>query len=135
MKLLFLLHCKPKFKRQLLAIFTLLVVSLVAVGCSNDGKTQLQGECFYGGEPIPLGTITFTPKADGYRAVQTIKEGKFDIPAKNGVQPGEYNVLVEGYEEAPVDDPDQVAKKLFPDYSTSIVVESGQPIVIDVPKN
>jgi hypothetical protein len=107
---------------------------LIACGCSNQGKTQLQGEVTYGGQPVALGTITFTPKADGFRAIQTIKDGKFDISAKNGVQPGEYNVLVEGYEEVPEDDPDQVAKKAFPDYSTSITVEAGKPIVIDVPQ-
>ena len=42
--------------------------------------------------------------------------------------------LVEGYVEEPEDNPDQVAKKLFPDYSTSITVEEGKPIVIDVPQ-
>ena len=115
------------------SLFPLLLM-LIACGCSNQGKTQLQGEVTYGGQPVALGTITFTPKADGFRAIQTIKDGKFDISAKNGVQPGEYNVLVEGYEEVPEDDPDQVAKKAFPDYSTSITVEAGKPIVIDVPQ-
>ncbi|MBP5621267.1 MAG: hypothetical protein J6X44_04555, partial [Thermoguttaceae bacterium] len=74
-------------------------------------------------------------KAEGYRAVQTITDGKFEIPEKFGVQPGEYNVAVEGYEEIPEDDPDQVAKKAFPDYSTTITVEPDNPIVVDVPKN
>ena len=119
--------------RALSAVVALLV-ALVATGCSNQGKTQIQGEVTYGGQPLALGTITFTPKADGFRAIQTIKDGKFDIAAKNGVQPGEYNVLVEGYAEAPEDNPDQVAQKLFPDYSTSITVEEGKPIVIDVPQ-
>ncbi len=110
------------------------VVGLCAtVGCSNGGKTQLQGEVTYGGEPLALGAITFTPKAEGFRAIQTIKDGKFDIPAKNGVAPGEYAITVEGFEEVPEDDPDQVAKKLFPDYSAVITVEAGKPIVVDVP--
>ncbi|MBQ9371571.1 MAG: carboxypeptidase regulatory-like domain-containing protein [Thermoguttaceae bacterium] len=123
-------------KRPTYGYFSLfpLLLMLIACGCSNQGKTQLQGEVTYGGQPVALGTITFTPKADGFRAIQTIKDGKFDISAKNGVQPGEYNVLVEGYEEVPEDDPDQVAKKAFPDYSTSITVEAGKPIVIDVPQ-
>ena len=123
-------------KRPTYGYFSLLplLLMLIACGCFNQGKTQLQGEVTYGGQPVALGTITFTPKADGFRAIQTIKDGKFDISAKNGVQPGEYNVLVEGYEEVPEDDPDQVAKKAFPDYSTSITVEAGKPIVIDVPQ-
>lgn len=123
-------------KRPTYGYFSLfpLLLMLIACGCSNQGKTQLQGEVTYGGQPVALGTITFTPKADGFRAIQTIKDGKFDISAKNGVQPGEYNVLVEGYEEVPEDDPDQVAKKAFPDYSASITVEAGKPIVIDVPQ-
>jgi len=109
------------------------MLSCCLLGCSNQGKVQLQGEATYDGAPIAIGTITFTPVADGFRAIQTITDGKFDIAAKNGVAPGEYNILVEGYEEIPEDDPDQVAKKAFPDYQTTITVEAGKPIVIDVP--
>ena len=124
--------------RQILpscAAFLAIAALLCAfVGCSNDGKTQLQGEVTYGGEPLALGTITFTPVNDGFRTLQTIKDGKFDIAAKNGVVPGQYNVAIEGYEEMPEDNPDQVAKKLFPDYATTYTVVEGQAIVIDVPK-
>ena len=120
---------KIPFVLLLLASFCFL-----GVGCSNHGKTALQGEVTYGGDPLPLGTITFTPKGDGFRAIQTVADGKFDIPEKFGVQPGDYNVTVEGYEEPPEDNPDAVAKKLFPDYSTSYTVEPGKPIVVDVPK-
>ena len=116
-------------------LFAFLASLSLISGCSNDGKTKLQGEVTYGGEPVAIGTITFTPKAEGYRAVQTITDGKFEIPEKFGVQPCEYNVAVEGYEEIPEDDPDQVAKKAFPDYSTTITVEPDKPIVVDVPKN
>jgi hypothetical protein len=122
--------------RSFLVLFSaaLLVCVVAVAGCSKGGKTNLQGEVTYGGEPVALGAITFTPKGEGHRAVQTITDGKFDISAKNGVEPGEYNVTVEGYVEAPEDDPDQVAKKTFPDYVTSITVEAGKPIIVDVPK-
>ncbi|MBQ4203311.1 MAG: hypothetical protein II655_06380, partial [Thermoguttaceae bacterium] len=65
--------------RSLFSVAALaLALTLFALpGCSNNGKTQLQGEVTYGGQPIALGTITFTPKAEGYRAVQTITDGKF----------------------------------------------------------
>ena len=127
-------HCQifTRIARAIVSL-TLCACALFAASCNSHGKTQLQGEVTYGGAPVALGTITFTPKADGYRAVQTIKDGKFDIPAKFGVQPGEYNVLVEGYEEIPADDPDQVAKKAFPDYATTVNVEKDKPIVVDVP--
>ncbi len=123
--------------RSLFSVAALaLALTLFALpGCSNNGKTQLQGEVTYGGQPVALGTITFTPKAEGYRAVQTITDGKFDIPEKYGVQPGEYNVTVEGYVKAPEDDPDQEAEKSFPDYQTSYTVVAGQPIKIDVPES
>ena len=67
-------------KRPTYGYFSLfpLLLMLIACGCSNQGKTQLQGEVTYGGQPVALGTITFTPKADGFRAIQTIKDGKFD---------------------------------------------------------
>ena len=112
-----------KARGSLGAVAILLIgLAVTLSGCPNKGKTALQGEATYGGEPIALGTITFTPKADGYRA------------EKFGVQPGEYNVTVEGYEEGPEDNPDAVAKKIFPDYSTSVSVEPNKPIVVDVPK-
>lgn len=109
------------------------IYGLAVYGCSNQGKTSLQGKVTYGDEPLALGVVTFTPVADGFRAIQTVKNGVFEVEAKNGVQPGEYNVLVEGYAEVPEDDPDQVAEKLFPDYSTTITVKAGEPIEIDIP--
>ena len=111
-----------------------LCCAFTLTGCSNDGKTAIQGEVTYGGEPLTLGSITFTPKSDGFRAIQTITDGKFMIEGKNGVQPGEYKVVIEGYEEVPEDDPDQVAKKLFPDFVTSCTIEVGRSVSIDVPK-
>ena len=53
----------------------------------------------YGDEPLALGVVTFTPVADGFRAIQTVKNGVFEVEAKNGVQPGEYNGLLEAYAE------------------------------------
>ncbi len=109
------------------------MTAFIACGCSNQGKISLQGKITYGGEPLALGVVTFTPVADGFRAIQTVKNGVFDVEAKNGVQPGEYNVLIEGYAEVPENDPDQVAQKIFPDYATTITVKAGEPIEIDVP--
>ncbi|MGN0910928.1 MAG: hypothetical protein ACI4NV_05850 [Thermoguttaceae bacterium] len=114
-------------------LFILGISGLAVCGCSNQGKTSLQGKVTYGGEPIALGVVTFTPVADGFRAIQTVKNGVFEVEEKNGVQPGEYNVLVEGYAEVPEDDPDQVAEKIFPDFATTITVKAGEPIEIDVP--
>lgn len=122
-------------KTSALAFALLMSCLFACAGCSNQGKTQLQGEVTYGGEPVALGTITFTPKGEGFRAIQTITDGKFDIAEKNGVQPGEYNVLIEGYVKAPEDDPDQQAEKSFSDYQTTCTVVAGQPIKIDVPNN
>lgn len=114
-------------------LFILGISGLAICGCSNQGKTSLQGKVTYGGEPLVLGVVTFTPVADGFRAIQTVKNGVFEVEEKNGVQPGEYNVLVEGYAEVPEDDPDQVAEKIFPDFATTITVKAGEPIEIDVP--
>lgn len=114
-------------------LFILGISGLAVCGCSNQGKTSLQGKVTYGGEPLVLGVVTFTPVADGFRAIQTVKNGVFEVEEKNGVQPGEYNVLIEGYAEVPEDDPDQVAEKIFPDFATTITVKAGEPIEIDVP--
>ena len=118
------------------ACFFLFILGLSALavgGCSNQGKTSLQGKVTYGCDPVALGVVTFTPVAEGFGAIQTVKNGVFEVEAKNGVQPGEYNVLVEGYAEVPDDDPDQVANKIFPDFMTTITVKAGEPIEIDVP--
>ena len=70
-------------------LFILGISGLAVCGCSNQGKTSLQGKVTYGGEPLVLGVVTFTPVADGFRAIQTVKNGVFEVEEKNGVQPGE----------------------------------------------
>ena len=122
-----------KLYKAFICLIILGMTAFIACGCSNQGKTSLQGKITYGGAPLALGVVTFTPVADGFRAIQTVKNGVFDVEAKNGVQPGEYNVLIEGYAEVPDNDPDQVAQKLFPDYATTITVKAGEPLEIDVP--
>ena len=111
------------------ACFFLFILGLSALavgGCSNQGKTSLQGKVTYGGEPVALGVVTVKPVADGLRAIQTRKNGVLEVEAKNRGQPGEYA-------EVPEDDPDQVANKIFPDFMTTITVKAGEPIEIDVP--
>src|SRR5262245_66455623 len=71
----------------------LLVVPLVA-GCGH-GKTAIQGEVTFNGQPVPEGSISFEP-LDGQGPVTggVITAGKYDVPAAAGTTPGEKVVRI-----------------------------------------
>lgn len=66
-------------------------VLIAATGCNqNSGTTryQLSGEVTFAGQPIPSGTIIFTPDSSqgnsGPQGVAIIKDGKYDTAAPTG---------------------------------------------------
>lgn len=84
-------------------------VSLVTVGCgdsapkskgSSTPKVKVSGTVKLDGNPVPGGTITYFNTTTGNAAVGTIKDGAYEIPAKDGVNPGESGVVINGKEEA-----------------------------------
>ncbi len=121
-----------KNRRNFLLLCLVLTLSLLALGC-GEKKKPIQGAVTYDGKPLALGTITLIPKAEGARAIQTIKDGKFNIIGKYGITPGEYEITIEGFTEAPADDPDQQVSKLFPDYTFQKKINAGEVLTIEVP--
>jgi hypothetical protein len=69
-----------------------LACALLAGGCSgNEGpKTyRVSGTVTFDGQPIPMGTIVFTPdfskQNDGTQGVAAIKDGKYDTQVTGGM--------------------------------------------------
>jgi hypothetical protein len=70
----------------------LIVAALgLASGCGTSGpaRQRLQGEVSMNGQPVPAGVIVFTPDTSvgnsGPQGVATIKDGKFDTAASEGL--------------------------------------------------
>ncbi|WP_052639845.1 hypothetical protein [Zavarzinella formosa] len=77
----------------------LLITGCLAMsgGCGpTDGRRAVKGTVTYQGKPVENGTITFqtttTPPAMAGGA--PIQDGKYEIPADKGLEPGKYRVLI-----------------------------------------
>ncbi len=80
---------------------------MMVVGCGDDSglakRYSVTGTVKYKGEPVPKGTITFTPAETGGRAAAgDIQNGKYSLSttgvANDGALPGRYRVTVTGVE-------------------------------------
>ena len=65
-------------------------------GCGSNSRHALHGTVTLDGQPVKTGTISLLPAAgtSGNSSGSEIKDGKFSIPAKVGLQPGEYRVTI-----------------------------------------
>lgn len=78
-----------------------LCVSILAAGASGcaDGRPKryaVSGEVTWKGKPLDRGAITLLP-ADpslGSSGGAMIKDGRYDIPGRDGLLPGKYRVLI-----------------------------------------
>lgn len=82
--------------------FTLVCLGLSAAlsGCGNskysgERRYPLEGEVTFEGQPIDLGSITFTPEGDkGRISGGVINDGKYAVPEENGANAGTYRVKI-----------------------------------------
>ena len=78
--------------------WTCLVVCAMLLGCSSKPTMiAVQGEVSFDGQSVERGQIDFVPieKTPGGSAVGTIANGRYEIAAKNGLQPaGVYSVRI-----------------------------------------
>lgn len=76
--------------------FALALISIVALtGCSGDKHRAVSGEVSLDGEPVSNGSILFLPTSgDGKKGAAEITEGKYAIPAEQGLPPGNYRVEI-----------------------------------------
>lgn len=92
------------------AVVLTILVSLLASGCTGgDGREAVHGTVSLDGQPLASGLINFRP-AEGHAANSsggTIREGRFELPASQGLLPGKFLVTIQAF--APtgrmVDDP------------------------------
>jgi hypothetical protein len=79
-------------------VTTLLVATLAcAYGCgANDGPQAVSGSVTYRGKPLTHGTVTFltTSGAPGPAAGALVTDGRFEVPAARGLEPGTYRVAI-----------------------------------------
>lgn len=68
---------------------------LAAAGC-GAGTADVTGTVKYDGTPLDLGAITFVPDGDGKAAKVSTRfyDGKYTIPAADGLKPGKYKVEI-----------------------------------------
>lgn len=73
-----------------------LLAFLTFIGCSDSGRTAVEGSVLIDGQPLSMGSITFIPDAGngGPSAGGAIVDGKFQIPAKYGPLQGKYRIKV-----------------------------------------
>ena len=69
--------------------------AISAIGCGNtDGKYPVSGEVTLAGQPLPSGAIIFESSDGSNRGGTTITDGKYSLPADQGLMPGTYVVRV-----------------------------------------
>jgi len=72
----------------------LLIFLLLLSGCS-DGRVAIRGKVSINGTPVKEGSINFRPiDVTSPGSAVAIIDGKYSIPAGNGVFPGEYLVQI-----------------------------------------
>jgi hypothetical protein len=73
------------------------VVLLALAGCGPGigGRYPASGTVTLDGQPVHEGTIVFVPEEEGkIKAGGPIENGRYDIPAKFGLHPGEHKVEI-----------------------------------------
>ncbi len=100
------------------------VSALLLVGCTPpDGRVAVQGTVQFNGKPLDSGTIQFHPldtAGPSSFAGGEVTDGKFTVPAAQGLYPGKYKVMISS--------PDAVMK------DPGVPGESGPPAKDRIPK-
>src|SRR5262245_38724732 len=75
---------------------TLMTIVFILPGCGKSSRIAVKGAVAINGEPLGSGVIAFSPLAasGGPTAGAEIKRGAFNIPAEQGLLPGEHKVQI-----------------------------------------
>jgi hypothetical protein len=95
--------------RHLLGWLCVCAVAAGPAGCDGGAKRYaVSGEVKWRGRPLDQGAITFLPEdpALGASGGAVIKDGRYSIPARGGLLPGRYKVLVTSADPSKAADPD-----------------------------
>ncbi|MDR1271131.1 MAG: hypothetical protein LBK82_16590 [Planctomycetaceae bacterium] len=125
---------------QRLCFLTFVSLFLLS-GCGIPYRA-LTGEVTFDGKPLQEGSISLVPEGKGIGTVGIIKDGRFSITQKYGVQSGLYSVTIiseqkTGSKEG--SDPSMIQTiSLFPAYTFEYTFPDGEKnyhIIIDVPSS
>lgn len=83
--------------------FLWLLAAVLFAGCgSGDEHVHLTGTVTYKGQPIPAGTLTFSPDTaqgnSGHGSMAVIRDGKYTTRERLGLVGGPHIVRIEGYD-------------------------------------
>lgn len=124
----------------------LFVISLFAIslGCGRTErvtKHPITGAVTHGGDPVPSGSLRFTPDAEkgnrGPATTITIADGKFQSLPGYGVIGGPYIVEITGFEALTGEQARALVtpRPLFNPYSVAVDLDAGVNVKnFDVPK-
>ena len=77
-----------------IVILVLLLSSSGCVPSDELGRHPISGKVTFDGKPLDDGYILFRVTGEGTSAGATIANGSFDVPAKNGISYGQYQVEI-----------------------------------------
>jgi hypothetical protein len=115
------------------------IVLFLLSGCGVPYRA-LTGEVTFNGKPLPEGSISIVPEGNGAGAVGIIKDGRFSITQKYGVQSGLYSVTILSEQTTAPKEGDDFSMSqtisLFPAYTFEYTFPDGEKqyhMIIDVP--
>ena len=96
--------------RSLVGVLGVCAVAAGLAGCTGGGEKRyaVSGEVKWRSKPLDKGAITFLPEDPSLGAAggSMIKDGRYDIPARDGLLPGRYKVLITSADPSGASDPD-----------------------------
>ncbi|PQO38674.1 hypothetical protein C5Y96_01970 [Blastopirellula marina] len=128
------------YLRQTSTLAASLLLFLAAGGCgAGDSSVHLTGHVTYDGQPVPRGTITFSPDGKqgntGHGSKAIITDGAYTTQESFGLVGGPHVVRIEGFDGVANGD-NLDGKLLFPPHEESydLPMESGE-YDFDIPKS
>lgn len=122
------------------------LVACLAVGCGSEiDRADVSGTVTFAGKPLAYGRIMFMPVSKEKLAPTgeaEIVDGRYDttLPGGRGIVPGPHQVRITGYQQRPLDVPDDETlptltdPPLFDGYVTKADLKPGQND-FDVPES
>ncbi len=94
-----------RYSRRFYPVILFCLAAPLLAGCDPDnpkGTLGVEGAVTFQGQPLDRGTIEFTAAGEG-SATHTgavIKDGRYSVPAHQGLSPGTYRVRISSAKEA-----------------------------------
>jgi hypothetical protein len=99
--------CHAAFCRG--SVILALFAAVFASGCGADtgGRVALSGNVTFQGQPLQRGSVEVVSEDGGQQTGAPIEQGRFSIPAPQGVTPGKYHVRIYSADETAAHNADE----------------------------